>query len=94
MSKIEASGETFFGQNKVTITGKKNVDRIECNAPVFEEYIRLAIKRRRGQIANAYHPPANSMLQAYALLVELFGEDNVTVEGDIGELEHEPGRIY
>lgn len=94
MATIKASGDTFIGKRSVEVSGDKMVRRIKADNVVFEQYIRLAIKRRRGEMANAYRPPANSMLQAYALIADLFGANNVTVDGDIGEIECESGRIY
>ena len=94
MSKITAKGRTFFSDAMIEITGSKMVKRIKSVDPILEDYVRLAISRRRGVIANAYHPPANTMLQAYALMANLFGEKNITVEGDIGSIEYQPDRIY
>lgn len=94
MTIISAKGETEFGVLNVRISGEKMVAEIECD-PGMESYIRTAIDRADGWIANGYHPEGGTMLQAYAYLTMLFGYDSVTVDGKLEEIPGgEDGVLY
>ena len=85
MTVISANGKTKFGDLHVRISGGKTVQKIECD-PGMEPYIRSAVDRAEGWIANGYHPEGGTMLQAYAYLTGIFGYDAVMVDGDLEEI--------
>ena len=93
MARIEASGELSYGKFEVVVSGNGQVENIECSE-LIKKYVTDSINNAIGTIANNYAPEGGTMLQAYAFLVDLFGADNVTVDGDIGEMPYEPGVIY
>ena len=94
MTVISARGKTKFGDLNVRISGEKMVEKIECE-PDMAWYIRTAINRADGWIANGYYPEAGTMLQAYACLTGLFGYDAVTVNGNLEEIPGgEAGVLY
>ena len=97
MAKITANGMTTIGEIKIEITGDGRVEQIECEDRAFKEFVETAINNGTGWIANGYHPPAGSMLQAYAFLTNVYANyDDVEVEGDIGEIpmSDDPNVIY
>jgi len=94
MNQITAKGQTDFGYLEITITGDQNVQQINCEDPVIVSFVADGIRNAGGWLANNYHPPENTMLQAYAYLVNLFVQGAVTVHGDIGEIPFEEGVIY
>lgn len=95
MAKIIANGQTIIGKLEVVIEGDATVEKIECADDLIEEEIKDGIANADGWIANAYHPEANTMLQAYAYLLGLFDEKDIKVEGFIGEIPHdEEGVVY
>lgn len=94
MAVISAKGKTEFGELNVRISGEKMVREIECD-PGMAWYIRRAIDRADGWIANGYHPEGGTMLQAYAYLTGLFGRDAVAVDGELEEIPGgEEGVLY
>lgn len=93
MAVIKAKGELPYGNFEVIVNGEKRVKSIECS-DLIKPYVKEAIHKAKGTIANGYAPEADTMLQAYAFLSEMFGADHVTVDGDIGELPYEEGVIY
>lgn len=94
MTVISARGKTKFGDLNVRISGEKMVEKIECE-PDMAWYIRTAIDRADGWMANGYHPNGGTMLQAYAYLTGLFGYDAVKVDGDLEEIPGgEEGVLY
>lgn len=93
MAVITAKGKTKLGDLSVRISGEKKVEKIDCD-PSASWYFEQAINRADGWLANGYHPEAGTMLQAYALLVCMFGYNAVTVDGDLDEIPHEEGVIY
>lgn len=86
MSRIVAEGQTIFGRYRVEVAGDRMVERVSCEEEAFARYLEEEIRAGKGWMANAYHPPAGTMLQAFALLQNIFGEDQVRAEGDIGEV--------
>lgn len=95
MATIKASGKTeMFGMQKITINGDKLVSSVACNDKEFRLLVVDWIKNKKGKMANAYSPPENTMLQAYATLQTIFGYKNVEAVGDIGEMPYEKGVIY
>lgn len=95
MAIIHAQGVTEYGELDVTITGdEQRVERITCEPSKFAILFQLDIAAGRGWMANDYHPPANTMLQAYAYCTNVFGSRNITVTGNIGTMENKPGVIY
>ena len=87
MAKITANGNTPLGEYFVEIIGTERVDAISCADAFFQYVIESGIKQELGQMANGYRPSAGTMLQAFAFVSELFGEQNVTVDGDIGKIQ-------
>ena len=94
MAKIRAIAREYGDDIYVEIIGDENVESIESNEPYFKDRISEMIKKGEGRIANSYHPEPNTMLQAYAALCTVFGEKDVKVEGEIGQIPYEPGVIY
>ena len=95
MAKITAKGKTeYFGKLEIVIEGEKNVEKITCDDEEARDFFAEHIKAGDGEMANAYHPEPNSMLQAFAFCCMMFSESNVQIEGDIGEIECEKGVIY
>lgn len=86
MAKIIADGDTFYGRMHIEISGAEAVEDIACDDDAFKVYTQKSIDDADGWMANAYHPPAGTMLQAFAFLTNIFGYDNVTVDGNIGEI--------
>lgn len=94
MTIVSAKGKTGFGDLKIRISGEKTVEKIECD-PDIAWYIKMAIDRADGWIANGYHPEGGTMLQAYAYLTGLFGYDAVKVDGSLEEIPGgEEGVLY
>lgn len=94
MATIKTNGMLFGTKVYVTIKGNEEVEEINATDLYAEEEIRKMIKNGSGHMANAYFPEPNTMLQAYALLCNLFGYESVEVDGDIGEIPYKPGVIY
>lgn len=94
MATITAKGITNHGYQEIQITGEKRVESIVCSDGAFMMFVETSINKARGQMANGYVPPARTMLQALAVLTMLYDYRNVTVDGDIGEMPHQPGVIY
>lgn len=95
MAKITGSGETEIGYlDGLVFSGNKTVERITCSEPWMEEPIRAKFDSYNGTIANDYHPKAGTMTLAYLFMVELFGEESVTVTGKLETIPNEPGVIY
>ncbi len=93
MAVITAKGKLPYGTFDVTITGDETIKTIECS-DLIRKIITNGIRKAEGTMANGYRPEGNTMLQAYAFLVDMFGEDNVSVDGDIGSIPYEEGVIY
>lgn len=95
MAKITAKGTAdFFGKIEVVIEGDRTVEKITCDDDDVREFFEKSIKNGDGEMANAYHPEPNTMLQALAFCISMLPQGKVTVEGDIGEIESEEGVIY
>lgn len=96
MARIIAEGQTIYGKIRVSIEGNQMVKKITCDDDdLIEKEIRDGIANADGWIANAYHPEPDTMLQAYAFLLGLFDEKDITITGDIGEIPNdEEGVIY
>ena len=94
MARIIAKGETEFGEIGVIITGEQYVSSIESDDDSVVMFFADHIEAADGEMANAYHPESNTMLQAFAFCQMIFDKDDIAVEGDIGEMEYEDGVIY
>lgn len=97
MAVISVGGKTKrFGNIKwVKISGTEKVDKIESSDAFFAEIAPDELRLFDGYMANAYYPENGTMLHAYLWLCSLFGEENVKVEGDIGEIPHgDEGALY
>lgn len=97
MARIEANGMTRFGKMNILIIGDGKVESIKCADEDQKYYVEKAIEDGEGSMANAYFPPAGSMLQAFAYLTNIFENyDDVNVYGDIGEIpiSDTPGAVY
>ena len=94
MAIISAKGKTDYGDLEVRITGEDTVDTIECRDLYIMDIIRKGIREGKGWLANRYHPPKNTMLQAYAFLLSLFHSDDVKVYGEICKMPYQPGLVY
>ena len=94
IAKIIADGNTDFGRIKVVVEGQEKVESIEANDEYMKDILKKGIKDAKGKMANGYHPEADTMLQAYALCLMFFIEDDISIEGDIGEIPYEPGVVY
>ena len=94
MAVIRAQGKTIFGLQSVVIQGNESAKEIICSDGAFRQVIQESIETASGSIANAYHPKAGTMLQAYATLTESFGYNDIQVEGDIGKIPYKKGVIY
>ena len=92
MAVVWAKGRTeYYGEQSIAIYGDKYVERIECSRKSFAAIVRESIEKAKGWIANGYHPPANTMLQADATLRCLFDSYyDVHIEGDIGKIPYDP----
>ncbi len=94
MATIRAKGQTEFGERDVTITGAEKVENISASRKSFAEFVKEGIRLGEGSLANGVYPEPNTMLQAFAVCRMLFREQDITVDGDIGEIEYEDGVIY
>lgn len=94
MSTIKAKGTTKYGDIVVTITGDESVKAISTGDKYLDSVFWKSIKEGEGSLANNYHPEKGSMLQAYAFCRTLFREKDISVNGDIGEIDSEEGVIY
>ena len=94
MAVITAKGETELGAFDLNVFGEKRVLEIKSSNPWFESFAKKQISNGEGSLANGYYPEPNTMLQAYAFCRGLFKEENISVSGDIGTVEYEPGVIY
>ena len=94
MTRIRGSGDTELGHlGGLVFSGEKTVERITCTEEWLEDLIRERFKTYDGTIANGYHPDDGSMLLAYVFMMDLFGEENVTVGGELETIPHERGVI-
>lgn len=94
MAMIRAKGETKYGKMDITITGEEMVESVTSPDPGTDDFIRDMIRNGDGWIANGYYPDPDTMLQAYALCLNLFDEKDIKVDGEIPEMECEEGVIY
>ena len=94
MAVIKANGETELGRFDLTISGEEKVESIESANKWFKGFALQQINKGEGSLANGYYPEPNTMLQAYAFCRGLFRAEDITVSGDIGSIEYEPGVIY
>lgn len=94
MATITAKGMTDAGELDVVITGDKTVDSVESSDRGFATYCKQEIHLASGSLANGFYPEADTMLQAYAFCREWFSPEQITVDGDIGEMECEKDVIY
>ena len=95
MAKITAKGKTeYFGKLEIVIEGGKYVNKITSDDEEAREFFAQHIKAGDGELANAYHPEPNTMLQAFAFCCEMFSESDIHIEGNIGEIECKEGVIY
>lgn len=98
MAKITAKGTAningYTFKTEIVITGDKTVENIKCDDYYFKHLAMNEIKQAGHYLANAYHPPANSMLQAYAFMEHYFHSADIEIEGDIGTIPCEEGVIY
>ena len=95
MTKIRGSGDTELGYlDGLIFSGEKTVERITCTSPWMEELIRERFETYDGTIANGYHPKDGSMLLAFVFMAELFGTENVTVDGELETIPYEEGVIF
>ena len=92
MAVVYAKGETrYLGYKEIYIYGDKFVERIECKDRAFAMFVQDMIDKAEGYTANAYYPPAKTMLQAKATLERLFEHYyDVHVDGDIGVIPFDP----
>lgn len=93
MAEIKAKGPVMGCDFEVTVKGDGTVDKIECSG-LIRAIVTDGIESGAGSMANGYHPDGGTMLQAYAFLVDMFGEEHVMVDGDIGTMPYEKGAIY
>ena len=96
MATIIARGEAGdFGFQEIGIDGNPSeILRIVCKDQVFRKKVKRMIQKGEGYIANAYCPPKNTMLQAYATLYRLFKDTDISINGDIGTIPYKPGIVY
>lgn len=94
MATIRAKGKTDFGEMDILIEGAGKVERVSSSIERFANFVREGIHRAEGSLANAFYPDPDTMLQAYAFCKMIFRQDDITVTGDIGEMEHKEGVIY
>ena len=93
MTILKASGNTEYGEANITVFGEKMVERIESDNPLSKHDLIESIREARSEIGN-YFPQKNTMLQAYASLVRMFGESNITIDGELETMDCEQGVIY
>jgi len=94
MATIKAHGDTDIGEISVVITGDDKVESIESSDSDVVQFLKDRIANADGYMANAYHPEAGTMLQAYASCLLLFRDREIEIDGDIGEIEFEEGVVY
>jgi len=94
MTTIKASGTTIYGKISVKIVGNKMVSGIQASDPTIKQLFKRGIHRGDGWMANGFYPEPDTMLQAYAYCLRMFAPEDITVDGDIGEIESKPGVIY
>ena len=94
MATIKAKGMTDYGYIEVSITGDSKVESVESGDPFLDSYFWELIKGGKGRIANNYHPENGSMMQAYASCLLLFKQDDISIYGDIEEMDWQKGVIY
>lgn len=94
MAIISAKGKTEYGELKLRIIGKENIEHIDGGFPFDSNFIRRIIRESDCTIANAYLPEPDSMLKAYLWMCDLFGENNVKVEGELPTIPYEEGVLY
>ena len=93
MAVVRAKGDTKDGEYKdikITITGEKYVENIECNDWLFGLLVEVWIEDAKGAILNAYSPPANTMLQASATLYHFFDYTQIEHEGEFEKIPYDP----
>ena len=94
MATIRAKGKTEFGEKDIAIEGRRKVEKLSSSDRSFAIFFKDCIRRSEGHMANAYHPEADTMLQAYAFCTNLFELKDIHVDGDIGEMESREGVVY
>lgn len=97
MATIIADGATQYGRKHIEVAGNKTtIKQVQGrfkNDP-FANIIAKDIAHARHQIANAYTPKAQSMLQALATIQYYFKREDIRIDGDIECLEGKEGVIY
>ena len=97
MATIIADGLTAYGMKHIEVTGDKTtVKQVQGrfkNDP-FADAVAKDIKNARHQIANAYTPEAQSMLQALATIQYYFKREDIKINGSIKRLKGKEGVIY
>ena len=97
MAVITATGQTKYGKANIKIIGNSTVKDIVCDDEALKAFVAEGIRKGDGWLANGYHPPGWSMLQAFAFLTNIFyNYYDVIVDGDIGEIptSDDPDMIY
>ena len=95
MTKIRGSGDTELGyMGGLIFSGEKTVERITCSEEWMEDLIREQFENYDGTIANGYHPENGTMLLGYVFMVDLFGEENVTIDGELETIPYQKGVIF
>ena len=94
MVKIMAKIKSDIFNTDITIYGDGLVSRIECKDSFAKQAVVESIRKGTGQMANSYHPLPNTMLQAYATILQYADADDIDVDGDIGEIPYDDGVVY
>lgn len=94
MATIKAKGKTKYGKMDIVISGEHMVEKIYSPDVGSVGFVHKLIHGSYGWMANGYHPEPDTMLQAYATCSLLFNPDDIEVDGEIEEMENDPGVIY
>lgn len=98
MSKITAKGKRNNVYEDVKCFMENGSIIIEVNGE-FDEDVQSQfdqLLKNAPTIGGTYHPPANSMLAALAVLESAFFDSlpEMQIEGDIGTIPGKPGVVY
>ena len=94
MATITARADTIYGKMSLKIEGTDKIESVSTGDDWLDDWVWHNIKTNRYSMANNYKPEPDSMLQAYAFCLSICNWDDISVDGDIGEIPYEPGVIY